>query len=128
VTERLRELDLLAAVDVQGPCLAPHGAGAPAVGAGLLRTEGLGLLLQGGGESAFGQPGGGRGGELLQGGEIEVEAGAGVTEGPAGDNWAPLGGESTDILEVLGREGLACHRPSWLEVRETGRVLLSFVL
>jgi hypothetical protein len=121
-------LDLLTAVDVQGPGLPSHGAGAPAVGAGLLRAEGLGLLLQGGGESAFGQAGGGGGGELLQGGEIEVEAGAGVPKGPASDNLAPLGGESTDILEVLGREGLACHRPSWLGVRETGRVLLSFVL
>ncbi len=121
-------LDLLAAVDVQGPRLPSHGAGAAAVGAGLLRAEGLGLLLQGGGEGAFGQPGGGRGGERLQGGDIEVEAGAGVTEGPAGDNMAPLGGEGTDILEVVGGEGLACHRPSCLEVAETGRVLLSFPL
>src|SRR5438045_4764410 len=97
-------LDLLAAVDVQGPCPSLHGAGAAAVGAGLLRAEGLGLVLQGGGERAFGQSGGGRGGELLQGGEIEVEAGAGVTEGPAGDDFAPLGSESTDILEVLWGE------------------------
>jgi hypothetical protein len=97
-------LDLLAAVDVQGPCLSLHGAGASAAGAGLLRAEGLGLLLQSGGESAFGQSGGGRGGESLQGGEVEVEAGAGVAEGPAGDNFAPLGSESTDILEVLGGE------------------------
>lgn len=81
-----------------------HGAGAPTVRAGLLRAEGLGLLLQGGGESAFGQSGGGRGGELFQGGEIEVGAGAGVTEGPAGNNFAPWGSESTDILEVLGGE------------------------
>jgi hypothetical protein len=96
--------DRLAAVDAQGPRLSSHGAGAAAVGAGLLRAEGLGLLLQGGGERAFGQPGGGRGGELLQGGEIEVEAGPGVAEGPPGDNLAPLGSEGTDILEVLGRE------------------------
>ena len=103
MAERLGMLDLLAAVDVQGPCLSSHDAGASAVGAGLLRTEGLGLLLQSGGESAFGQSGGG-GGELLQGGEIEVEAGAGVAEGLACDNFAPLGSESTDIVEVLGRE------------------------
>lgn len=121
-------LDLLAAVDVQGPRLSLHGAGASAVGAGLLRAEGLGLLLQGGGEGAFGQSGGGRSGELLQGGEIEVESGAGVAEGAAGDNFAPVGSESTDIVEVLGGECLACHRPSCLEVTETGHVLLSFLL
>jgi hypothetical protein len=118
----------LAAVDVQGPCLSLYGAGAPTFGAGLLRAEGLGLLLQGGGEGAFGQPGGGCGGELLQGGEIEVEAGAGLAEGPPGDDFAPLGSEGTDILEVLRGEWLACHGPSCLQVVEAGRALLSFLL
>ena len=97
-------LDLLAAVDVQGPCLPWHGPGASAVGARLLRAEGLGLLLQSGGARAFGQSGGGRGGELLQGDAIEVEAGAGVSEGAAGDNCAALGSAGTDIVEVLGGE------------------------
>ena len=108
--------------------MSPDGAGPAAVGAGLLRAESLGLLLQGSGERAFGEPGGGRGGELLQGGEIEVEPGAVVAEGPSGDNFAPAGGESTDILEVLRGEGLACHRPSCIEVAETGRVLLPLLL
>jgi hypothetical protein len=121
-------LDLLATVDVQGPCLSLHGAESAAVGAGLLLAEGLGLLLQSGGESAFGQSGGGSGGELLQGGEIEVESGAGLAEGPSGDSFAPLGSESTDILEFLRGEGIACHRPSCLEVAESGRVGLSLLL
>src|SRR5262249_21193998 len=121
-------LDLLAAVDVQGPGLPLHGAKSAAIGAGLLRAEGLGLLLQGGGERAFGESSGGSGGELFQGGEIKVEAGPLLAEGPSGDNFAPLGGESTDILEVLRGQGVACHRPSCLEVAETGRVLLSWLL
>jgi hypothetical protein len=128
VAKRLLMLDLLAAVDVQGPCLSLHAAGSAAVGARLLRAEGLGLLLQSGGERAFGQPGGGSGGELLQGGEVEVEAGPGLAEGASGDNFAPLGGKGTDILEVLRGEGLACHRPSCLEVAETGRVVLFLLL
>lgn len=101
MTERLVLLDLLATIEVERPRLSLHEAGSSAVGAGLLRAEGLGLLLQSGSERAFGQSSGGRRGELLQSGEIEVEAGAGLTEGPSGDNFAPLGRESTDILEVL---------------------------
>jgi hypothetical protein len=128
MAQRLVILHRLAAIDVQGPCLSLDGAESAAVGAGLLGAQRLGLLLQSGGESAFAQSGGGRSGDLLQGGEIEVETGALFAEGAAGDDFAPLGSENTDILEVLRGEWLACHRPSCLEVAETGRVLLSFLL
>jgi hypothetical protein len=66
-----------------------------------LGTEGLGVLFQEGGEGALGQAGGGGVGELLQGLEVGVQAGAGVAEGAAGDDFAPAGGEVTDFLEEL---------------------------
>jgi hypothetical protein len=85
-------------------------------------------LFQEGGEGAFGEPGGGRGRDLLQGGEIEVEARPVVAEGPSGDNLAPLGGQITDVLEVLGGEWSACHRRSCLQVTENGGNGLSLLL
>ena len=128
VADRLAVGDLLSAGEVEGAVLAPHPAGPATGGARLLLAEGLGLLLQEGGQGAFGEPGRGGGRDLLQGREIDVQSRPLVAEGPSGDDFAPLGGESTDILEVLRREGVACHRPSCLQVAETGRVLLSFLL
>jgi hypothetical protein len=73
--------------------LAP--AGLLAIRTGLLVGEGLGLLLQQGAEGALQQPLGGGLGSLLEGEQIDVERGAGVAEGPAGKDFAPLGGEVT---------------------------------
>jgi hypothetical protein len=128
VAQRFVQGDRLAAADVQWPGLPSDGAQSAAVGTGLLQAESLGLLLQGGRERAFGEPGGGRGGELFQGGEIEVEARAVGTESPSGDNFAPLGGQVTDVLEVLGRKFAACHRQSCLRVVENGDNGLSVLL
>jgi hypothetical protein len=64
--------------------------------------EGLGLLLQEGSQRALGQSVGSRGGDLLQGAEVHVEAGAGVAEGAARHDLAPLGGQVTELLEFLG--------------------------
>jgi hypothetical protein len=70
-----------------------------AVGAGLLFGECLGLPLEEDGQSALGQAGGGGGGELLHGGELEAFAGAGfIAEGSAGDDIAPAGGQLADLL------------------------------
>jgi hypothetical protein len=128
VADRFVQRDRLAAVDVQGSGLPSDGAGSAAVGAGLLWAERLGLLLQDGRECAFGESGGGRSSELFQGGEIKVESRAVLTESAAADNLAPLGGQSTDILEVLGRKFVACHRQSCLRVVENGKNGLSVLL
>src|SRR5262249_35745984 len=64
-------------------------------------------------EGAFGQAGRGGAGDVLHGLEIDLRGRAGVAEGAAGDDFAPLGSEITDSLEVLGgelaaRHGLSC--------------------
>jgi hypothetical protein len=112
VAQRLA-LGQLAAEEGQGPALAADRAGPAAVGARLLRSQGIGVLAEQDVEGAFGQAGRGGAGDLLHGLEIDLRAGAGVTEGAAGDDFAPLGSEVTDVLEVLGgglttRHGLSC--------------------
>lgn len=62
-------------------------------------AEGLRLLFQESGESAFGQARGRGPGELFHGGEVGVQSGAVVAEGPSGNDFAPAGGQVTDFLE-----------------------------
>ena len=128
VADRLAVGDLLSAGEVEGAVLAPHPAGPATGGARLLLAEGLRLLFQEGGERALGEAGSGSGGELFQSGESSVGAGASLAKGPSGDNFAPLGGQLTDLVEVLGRKLRACHRLSYLGVAENGGNGLSFLL
>jgi hypothetical protein len=121
VANRLVVGDLLSAVEAEGAVLASHQAQASAGRTGLLLPEGVGLLFEEGGEGALGEAGRGRGGELFQGGEGGVEPGPLLAEGPTGDDFAPLGGQITDFLEVLGGGLGACHRLSCLEVTENGK-------
>lgn len=86
----------------QGAWLAGVGAEAAAVRTGQLVGEGVGLLFQEGGEDALGQAAGGGVRDLLEGGEVEVQAGAGLAEGLAGDRFSPAGGPVVDFLELLG--------------------------
>jgi hypothetical protein len=106
--------DGLAGVDVQPAGLPPQGAGRAAGRAGLLWAEDVGLLFQEGAQGALSQSGGSGGGNLFQGGEVAVEPGTLIAEGPSGNNFAPLGGQIVDVLEVLGREMLPCHALSCL--------------
>jgi hypothetical protein len=64
--------------------------------------QGLGLLCQQRGERALEQPlsGGLRG--LLQGKQVGVQRWAGITESAAGNDFAPLSGKITEILEFVG--------------------------
>jgi hypothetical protein len=107
-------LDGLAGVDMQLVGLPPDGAEGAASRAGLLRAEGVGLLFQEGGEGAFGESSSGSGGNLLQGGEVAIEAWSRVAEGPSGNNFTPLGGQIADVPEVLGGDMLPCHKLSYL--------------
>ena len=68
------------------------GAEGAAVRAGVLVAQGLSLLFQQGVQRAFGQACGGGPRDLLHGVEIDVEAGALVAEGAAGNDFAPAGG------------------------------------
>ena len=76
----------------------------PAGGAGALRRECSGLLLQKGGERTVEQPAGGGQGDPFQGGQVGVEARAGVPEGASGHDLAPAGGRITEFLEFFGSE------------------------
>src|SRR5262249_7856655 len=93
----------------QGAWVLAHRAKLAAVRAGLLGGEGLGLLLQEGGEWAFGESAGGGLGNLLQGEQIDVQPRSGVAEGTAGDNLAPLGGQIADVLEFFGCQWRSAH-------------------
>jgi hypothetical protein len=91
----------LAALDVQRPVLPLHRTKLLAVGAGLFGAECLGLLFQEGSEGSLRQSSGSGSGDLLHGLEIDVQARARLAEGATGNDFAPLGSEFTDFLELL---------------------------
>jgi hypothetical protein len=79
-----------------------------------VRGQGLRLLGQEGREGALEQALGGGLRGLLQGEQVRVQGRAPVAEGPPGDDFAPLGGEVTELLEVLGRQRAGGHELSYL--------------
>jgi len=101
VADRLVEGEL-GVFDGEGPVLVADRAESAAVRAGLLVGQGLGLLLQEGVQSTLDQTTGGGSSDLFHGLEVEDVVGAGLTQGAAGDDFAPLGSEFTDFLELLG--------------------------
>lgn len=115
-----------AAVGDQGARLVGYRASAAAVGAGGLSGEGLGLQFEEGGEGAFGQAAGGRGGDLFEGEEVDIQSGAGVTEGAAGNNFAPLGGGVADVVELLGGQRGSGHVESFLGLAPSDIEALTF--
>jgi len=92
-----------------------------AAGAGLLLTQGVGLLFEEGLQGALGQSGGSGVGDLLHGIEIDVEPGPVVAEGASGDDFAPLSGQLTEFLKFLGCKRAACHDASCVEVKAKER-------
>jgi hypothetical protein len=111
----------VSALDLERAWLTAEGAKPPAVGTGLLRAQGVGLLFQEGLQGALGEAGGGRVGDLLHGGEIDVESGPVVAEGASGDDFAPLCGEAAEFLDVVGGKGAVCHDASCVGVRTRGK-------
>jgi hypothetical protein len=89
-------------------------AEAATVRTGLLAAELLGLLFQQGGQGPFRHARGGSVGDLLHGVDIDVEARAGLAKGLAGNNFAPVGSEITDFLELLRGEFAVRHSQSCL--------------
>jgi hypothetical protein len=120
VAERLAVVQL-AAVEGERPFLAAHATEPAAVGAGLLRPQGFGLLAEQHVQGAFGDPGSGSAGDLLHGLEIDGGARAGLAEGPAGDDFAPLGREVTDGLKFVGGELVSRHSDSCLVLTRMNR-------
>src|SRR6185369_5802264 len=109
------------ALHLEGAWLAADDTGASAVGTGLVLTQGIGLLFQKGLQGALGEAGGSGTGELLHGVQVDVEPGSVVAESTAGDDFAPLGSEALELLELFGSEGAACHAASCLKVESTTR-------
>jgi hypothetical protein len=70
------------------------------------------LLAEQDGEGAFGEAAAAD--DVLHGLEIDQGAWAGVAEGAASEDIAPLGGKITDFLENLGESWGAWHRSSCL--------------
>jgi hypothetical protein len=94
-------------------------------GTGLLGAELLGLLLQQGGESSFGQARSRSAGDLLHGIKIDLGARSCFAKSMAGHNFAPAGSQVTDFLEVLGGKFALRHGQSCLALtRKHGNVLL----
>ncbi len=77
----------------------------------------MGLLFQECLQSALSEAGGGGDGDLLHGGEIDVESRPVVPEGASRDNFAPPGGEAAEFLEFCGSKGAARHDASCLGVK-----------
>ena len=106
------------ALHVQRALLAVDGTGPSALGTGLLFAQGGGLLFEKGLQGAFGESSGSGTGELLHGIEIDVETGPVVAEGASGNDFAPLGSEALELLELFGSEGAACHDASCIGVKK----------
>jgi hypothetical protein len=69
------------------------------------------VLFQESGEGALGQTSSSGVGELLHGVKVGVQAGAGVAESAAGNDFAPASGQVTDFLEELGGKFTTRHGP-----------------
>jgi hypothetical protein len=81
----------------------------------------MGLLFQEGLQGALGQSGGGSEGDLLHGGEIDVESGSVIPEGASGDDFAPLSSEAAEFVDFLGSKVATCHAVSCFGVETTTR-------
>lgn len=97
-------------------CVCLGGAELAARGTGLLRWKFGGLLFEKQPERPFGDPLRRGGGDLLEGSEIDIQAGAIVAERSFGDNLCPAGCEVVKFLEFLGGKSWSGHRPPCLEV------------
>jgi hypothetical protein len=108
VTERLALLNLMAAFEAKRPGLALDRTKALAVGARVLGSEGLCLLLQEGVEGSLDQSAADLQGQFLHDAEVDVQSRPLGPERPPGHDFSPLGGEFTDFADVFR---------SWLDAR-----------
>lgn len=104
MAERFVVSELAAPLDPQRSVLTLDRTKVVTVWAGLFGTERLGLLFQQGAESALRQPCRGGRGDLLHGLEVEVQSGTRLPASTTGHDFAPLGSQFTDFLELLGRD------------------------
>src|SRR5437879_2976618 len=81
---------------LQAALFRTHRAQPPTTRAALLLPQALGLLLRGVLQGAGGETAGRRDGDLFHGVQIDVQTGAILAKGTAGDDFAPLLGQLVD--------------------------------
>ena len=86
---------------MQGAWLEGDRAELLTVGARLLGGQGLSLLLEQGIQGAFGQAARRGAGELFELREAHCKSRAGIAEGAPRNDFAPLGGDFTDLPELF---------------------------
>jgi hypothetical protein len=86
---------------VQGAWLERDRAGLLTVGARLLGGQALSLLLKQGIQGALGQAARRGTGEFFQGSEAHCKSRARIAEGAPRNDFAPLGGDFTDLSELI---------------------------
>jgi hypothetical protein len=91
----------------------------------MLTAQSLGLLIDKDADGALGQAGGGSGGDLLHGGEVE---GARLRAEASGHDFAPLRGEFADLSQLLLRRFTLCHDPPALRLAPINDDALAFSL
>jgi hypothetical protein len=92
-----------------------------AVGTRIVGGESLGWLLQEGGEGSLGQSAGRGRGDLFEGSQVDVEAGASVAEGAAGHHGTPWAAPSRTFWSSWGvRLEVAIGYPALKLRRATG--------
>ena len=124
VAERFALLYLLhkqCALDMERALLTADGTRPPALRTGLVLAQRLGLLFEHGLQGALSEAFSGGLSDLLHGVQIDVESGAIVAEGAAGNDFAPLRGEVAELLKFLGGKASACHDASCLGVAKRAR-------
>jgi hypothetical protein len=102
-------MSLVAAREVQRPGFALDRTGALTSGTGVFGAEGLGLLFQEGIQGALDQATGRLQGQVLQDGEVDVGPWTFRPESAPGDDFAPLGGQLTDVPDVFRAGMSAVH-------------------
>jgi hypothetical protein len=102
----------LGALDLERAWLAADDTGPSALGTGLLFPQTLGLLFEQGLQSSFGESGSSGLGDELRGLQIHVESRSVGSDSVSGDNFAPLGSQTAEVLEFFGCEGSLCHDAS----------------
>jgi hypothetical protein len=126
VADGLVQRQVESACHGEGAWFVGDRTGSLAVGTGRLVREGLAILLQEDGESALGETCGSGGGDVLEVGEVEL--GVGRVASVAGDNFSPLGGQFTDLLELFLRDFALHHGLSRLRLRNSNSNGLLFSL
>jgi hypothetical protein len=86
----------------EGALVELRGTKPAAVGTGLFLRKSLGLLFEEELKGSFREPLSRGGGDLLHGSEIDIQIGPVFAEGSFGNNFPPLCGQRSELVEIFG--------------------------